>query len=186
MKIFSSTFKILLFILATASYVHSEDIQSMILDYNHKNTLSQKRSDKNKGHMALDKKNTLKIYDQIFSSLVDRPQIYVFTDDKEYRDVFRRSKSFILTERFEMSDIILITSEEEFGKIRQEMLAGKFVAKKPILFSTSYRLLKRSTDIVGALYWEKGRSQLLFIKDRLKKHQIELPQEYKIFLIDEL
>ena len=136
--------------------------------------------------MVLDRESTLKIYDQIFSSLVNRPQIYVFTDNKQYRDVFRHSKNFILTDRFGKSDIILITNEEAFNKIRQEILAGNFVAKKPILFVTDYGLLKRSTDIVGALYWRKGRSQLLFVKDRLKKYLIELPQEYKNFLVDEL
>ena len=55
-----------------------------------------------------------------------------------------------------------------------------------ILFVTKYQLLKISEDVVGAFYWKKGRSQLLFIKKRLERHNIKLPTEYQNFMIDAL
>ena len=58
--------------------------------------------------------------------------------------------------------------------------------KKPIIFVTNYHFLKISDEIVGAFYWRKGRSQLLFIKKRLQQHDITLPKEYQSFMIDEL
>lgn len=41
-------------------------------------------------------------------------------------------------------------------------------------------------EIVGAFYWRKGRSQLLFIGKRLKNHDITLSSSYRKFIIEKL
>jgi hypothetical protein len=46
-------------------------------------------------------------------------------------------------------------------------------------------LIKKVKNAVGALYWKKGRPQLIFIKNRLDKYKIQLPSEYKGYLVDE-
>ncbi len=141
------------------------------------------------GHLyALEQESTLKIYDQIFSGLVEKPTIRVYTNDKEYRKVFASSKRMVLSNDPETSDIVLITNRPSLFKImkEQQWVKHKKNEKKPILFVTDYRLLKYSFDIVGAFYWKKGRSQLLFIKNRLDVHHIALPAEYQDFTVDEL
>jgi len=126
------------------------------------------------------------MYYQIFSALVSKPMIHVFTDDKEYKEVFAFSKRMILSDDSEKSDIVLITNRSTFSKIMRERQRDVEKGEKPILFVTDYHFLKLSTDVVGAFYWRKGRSQLLFIKNRLDEHNITLPKEYKDFLVDEL
>jgi hypothetical protein len=106
--------------------------------------------------------------------------------DKEHRDVFKHSKRIFLSDKPEEADIVLITDERALNNILSTMNVNADSGKKPIIFVTNYHFLKISDDIVGAFYWRKGRSQLLFIKNRLKEHNITLPKEYQNFMIDKL
>lgn len=139
------------------------------------------------GHLyALERESTLKVYHEIFAALVSKPTITVYTDDKEYRKIFVTSKRMVLSGKPEKSDIILITNRSTLFKIMRESQWAVEKGEKPILFVTDYRLLKHSLDVVGAFYWKKGRSQLLFIKNRLDAYHIALPKEYEDFTVDAL
>jgi len=138
------------------------------------------------GHLyALESKSTLKMYHGIFSALSSKTMISVYTTDPEYRKVFSTSKRMFLSKKPDEADIVLITNRSTLESILKRNTINKNT-KKPILFVTDYRLLKVSEDTVGAFYWRKGRSQLLFIKKRLDKKNIQLPKAYQNFMIDEL
>ncbi len=126
------------------------------------------------------------MYHGIFSALSSKTTIFVYTNDKEYRDVFSYSKTIFLTNELKKADIVLITDKKSLKSILFRLKVNTNVSKKPILFVTDYHFLKESDDIVGAFYWRKGRSQLLFIKKRLKQYDITLPKEYQSFMIDAL
>ena len=137
------------------------------------------------GLYAFERESTLKMYHGIFSALSPKTVISVYTTDKEYRKVFTTSKRIFLAKKPEESDIILITNRSTLQSILHRNKINQN-PKKPILFVTDYRFLKYSEDVVGAFYWRKGRSQLLFIKKRLKQQGIQLPKAYQNFMIDEL
>ncbi len=132
---------------------------------------------------ALDTQSTLNIYHEIFSSLVDNRKIIVYTKDKELRQVFKHSNQIELSDSISHATIILLSSKEDLAPINALFSKG---GRLPIVFTTKYKLLKESHHIIGAFYWKKGRSQLLFIKNRLDKHQIYLPEKYRSFIVDEL
>ncbi len=122
----------------------------------------------------------------MFAALTSKPSVLVYTNDKEYRKVFSFSKRIVLTTQPRDADIILITNEM---MLRRVLTRGKMKAElneNTILFVTDYRYLEESKDIVGAFYSRKGRTQLLFIKERLKAKKITLPAEYQHYMIDEL
>lgn len=135
---------------------------------------------------ALDTESTLKIYQGIFHALSSKTSVNVYVKDKEYRDVFLHSKRIFLSDTLEESDMALVTEERTLKDILYAENTNRDLDKKPIIFVTNYHFLKISEQIVGAFYWRKGRSQLLFIKNRLKQHNITLPEEYQSFMIDEL
>ena len=138
------------------------------------------------GHLyALERESTLKMYHGIFSALSSKTMISVYTTDPEYRKVFAISKRIFLAKKPEESDIVLITNRSTLQGIMRRNRVNQN-AQKPILFVTDYRFLKNSEDVVGAFYWRKGRSQLLFIKKRLDQQGIQLPKAYQNFMIDEL
>ena len=123
------------------------------------------------GHLyALERKSTLKMYHSIFAALSQKTPVNVYTNDEEYRDVFKHSKNISLSDKLEEADIVLVTEERALNTILYRV--NKDRDKKPIIFVTNYHFLKISNKIVGAFYWRKGRSQLLFIKSRLKEHNI--------------
>lgn len=136
---------------------------------------------------ALERESTLKIYHQIFGALAPKPVIRIYTSDRKYREVFMHSEKLLLSKGFEESDIILITDEATLERVLKKKALGEFEwDKRPVLFVTDYHLLEKSSDAVGAFYWRKGRSQLLFIKNRLDRYRIVLPEEYNDFLVEEL
>ncbi len=126
------------------------------------------------------------MYHGIFTVLSSKTPINVYTNDKEYRDVFIHSNKIVLSNSVEGSDIALVTEERTLKDILYVKNRNRNFDKKPIIFVTNYHFLKISEEIVGAFYWRKGRSQLLFIKNRLKQHNITLPKEYQSFMIDAL
>jgi len=130
---------------------------------------------------AWDKESTVKLYHHLFYEMTKHETIKLYTENKEYATIFNQAEHFLLVDKAEDADIILITSTHEI-----ERLKDKTLAKHTILFTTRYRLLKSYDDIVGAFYWRKGRSQLLFIKERLESHDIKLPQNYSKFIIGQL
>ena len=109
----------------------------------------------------------------------------MYVNDDEYRQVFSTSKRLHLVSDPKEADIVLITNERTLSRVFAQNQTS-VIGKKPILFVTDYHLLDRSEEIVGAFYWRKGRSQLLFVKNRLDKYNITLPDEYQRFTVDEL
>ena len=133
---------------------------------------------------ALERDSTIKMYQSVFTALTSKLLVSVYTNDKEYKDVFKYSKQIILSKKLEDADIVLITEERTLKSVLKKVKVSK--SKMPVLFVTQYKFLKYSENILGASYWRKGRPQLLFIKKRLDKHFIVLPREYRDFTIDEL
>jgi hypothetical protein len=132
---------------------------------------------------ALDTKSTLNIYHELLSSLLGNKDIILYTKDKELSHVFKSSSKIVLTDNIKNATIILISSSSDLISIDERLLTSSL---HPILFATDYRLLKKSKSIIGAFYWKKGRSQLLFIKHRLDKYKIHLAPKYRAFIVDEL
>jgi len=129
---------------------------------------------------ALDRDSTLKIYQDIFTSLSAKQVVSVYTLDSEYQSVFKQATQLHVVQNPEISDIILITNISGLDTLKTLQDGDK----SPIVFVTEYQLLKKSEKIVGAIYWRKGRSQLLFLKNRLEKNNITLPQKYHKFIVE--
>lgn len=127
---------------------------------------------------ALDKASTTKMYHHVLHTLTHKDTIKLYTQDKEYINVFADYAHISIVKKTDNADVVLITEESDLSNLP--------ASPKQILFATSYQLLKKNNDIIGALYWRKGRSQLVFIKDRLEKHGIVLPFEYQKFIIEAL
>ncbi len=134
---------------------------------------------------SLEKESTLKLYVGIFSTLSSQNLISVYTNDKEYIDIFKYSKYIKLTSKIEDANIALITNLKTLRYVLKKNIKTRY-KRRPILFATNYKLLKESTSIVGAFYWRKGRSQLLFIKNRLSRYGIKLSYDYQKFTIESL
>lgn len=135
---------------------------------------------------ALDRDSTLKFYHYLFDAFSPSKQISVYTNSDEYTRVFSSSKKITLVSKPQSADLLLMTNEKALRKVLRKRKFSQEIDPGTILFVTDYRLLKISEEIVGAFYWKKGRSQLLFIKPRLEAKNITLPHDFKRFIVDEL
>ena len=54
---------------------------------------------------------------------------------------------------------------------------------KKILFGSRYSHLK-NPNVIGSFFWQKGRPNILFYKQRLKKHNIKLNPSFDKYIED--
>jgi len=137
------------------------------------------------GHLfALEKGSTLKVYHEIFMSVLHKEKVKVYTSAKELKEVFRTSPEIVLVNDPDLADIVVVDTDRSYQDVLKHMDIQQ--QNKIPFFATHYQLLTAYDNVIGALYWKKGRSQLLFVKPRLERFGIILSSEYKPFIVDEL
>ena len=137
------------------------------------------------GHLfALEKGSTLKVYHEIFMSVLHKEKVKVYTSAKELKEVFRTSPEIVLVNDPDLADIVVVDTDRSYQDVLKHMDMQQ--QNKIPFFATHYQLLTAYDNVIGALYWKKGRSQLLFVKPRLERFGIILSSEYKPFIVDEL
>jgi hypothetical protein len=114
--------------------------------------------------------------------MLHKEKVRVYTSDRELLHIFKHSKRITLVQDPKKADIILVGNTQGYEKLKNLLGQEK---KQKIIFATDYHVLKNDA-VVGALYWKKGRSQLLFVKPRLKQFNITLPKVYEHFIVDSL
>jgi hypothetical protein len=127
---------------------------------------------------ALDRDTTLKIYTKILTSLFpSQKQIAVYVPNKEYNEILRHSSKLKVTDDISKASIAIVTNEQELKNV-------KALNKDIEIFTINEKLVFLDDSVIGAFYWKKGRSQLLFVKNRLERYHIKLSNEYNKFIIE--
>jgi len=126
---------------------------------------------------AIDKNSTLKIYNKVLTSIFKQQVPIIYITNREYRDILRYSNKIKISDNPNKAILAIVTTKDEIDKI-------KHINPNIIIFATKEKLLFDNQSVIGAFYWKKGRSQLIFIKDRLDRYHIQLPDEYNQFIIE--
>lgn len=127
---------------------------------------------------ALEVRSTLKIYHDLFTSLLHTSHYHIYTDDKSLYAVFSKSNKISLVQDPSNADALVISKRSSLKHIPH--------TGNTIILATKYSLLQHSRHIIGAFYWRKGRAQLLFVKKRLQGLGISLPGKYRKYTVDTL
>jgi len=130
---------------------------------------------------GLESQTTLRLYESLFHAFVHKPTPLVYVTSGEYEKIFKQSKGLHLTEDLTQADIVLVTDESMFLALLP--LLKKF-QKKPIVFGTQRKFLQLSPLFIGTLYWKKGRVQLRFLSERLKRANIVLPEKFQRYILE--
>ena len=120
---------------------------------------------------ALNAKTASKIYTKIFKAMLDKDRIYVYVENEKYMGIFNYTDSMEYAANKENSDIILVTTKEELS-----------MDDSKIFFTTEIALMEQHDNILGAFYWDHGRPKIIFIKDRLEKHNIKLHKSFQKYI----
>ena len=65
------------------------------------------------------------------------------------------------------------------------ILFSNKVNKNKLTITSSYKALRTNKNSIGAIYVKKGRTQIIFIEERLKEHGLSLPSSFKKNLLSE-
>lgn len=120
---------------------------------------------------ATEKESATKIIKAIISVISPKQQkVWV---DKKNKNIsqFIYLKSLNIKENCEDSNVLLLKSDVQLQKACKNLPA----------LVLDYNLLNRYDNAVAAFFWKKGRPNIVFIKDRMKKFEIKLPMEYQIY-----
>jgi len=126
--------------------------------------------------LAFDSMTASKIFDKIFSALIPKENICVYTLSPMYTEVIENASSLSLCTKLKKADIILVDSFDEVPKGSEKM----------VLFATSYRVYKKEKSAVGAFYWDRGHVKIKFSQQRLNDKNITLPKAFNKYIMDEL
>ena len=114
----------------------------------------------------IEKKICNKLLEMIFQ---EKSSIKIWHNSKNSYKILNHNK-FIFVKTPDFADILIVDHYEEI------------LADKPI-FVRKYHLLKKYRDrAIGGFYWQKGRPNIIFIKDNLEKYGINIPDKLKKYI----
>lgn len=111
----------------------------------------------------------LKLYEKIFSSIYPSQKLKIYSDDTT-SVLLKRSDRFVIVKDCSDAQILI-------GK---NLHLDEKCDNKP-RFTTSYNSFINNKNVIGAFYWRKGRPQMKFKKDILKKFNIKIPKSLEKF-----
>jgi hypothetical protein len=119
-----------------------------------------------------------KIYITIFHAIYpNKNNIKVYTNDNSKKNFLKNIYQVRLVNNPKDADLLLLYKAID---IDIKNIYG-------VIFATTYHLLKDYKDVaIGGFYWQKGRPNILFLKQNLKKEKISLPQNIQKYIEEEL
>ncbi|NPA52853.1 MAG: hypothetical protein GXO22_08155 [Aquificae bacterium] len=120
----------------------------------------------------------VKILEKISVDIVKKNpvKVYVIGYNKNYLKKY--AKKLLVVENCNEADIII-------AKENNEQLKNTCKKKIPGI-ALNYLLLKENPNFIGALFWYKGRPNLVFISFRLEKFKIKLPKSYGRYIEEKI
>jgi len=118
---------------------------------------------------ADDTKIEKRIYESFFSSLSESEKPLVYMDSK-IESLTLASDKFVLTSTCKDADIVIMTKSSLAAECQDN-----------IVFGTRYRHLRKEY-VVGAFFWQKGRPNIVFQKEKLDEKQITLAPALQDFI----
>lgn len=88
------------------------------------------------------------------------------------------SKFFNLSDSCENANFIYIKKSIDTNSL------CKSTQNEKIFFTNNYEKLLNDNRYLGAFFWNKSRPNITFIKTRLEKQKVELPNDYDKFVED--
>ncbi len=115
------------------------------------------------------------IKEKLVSSIVKifspKKNISVFINDENYKT---KAKNYNLSVTCKNADFYIIKNMDEISK--------NCFNETSYILVTNYQDYKKYKNVLGAIFWQKGRLNLIFKKRRLKELSISLPNQYDKYI----
>jgi len=107
----------------------------------------------------------LKLYESILPTLFQKKSLTIYTQEREQKNILKNSLVLKLSNSCSNADLIIADNLAEMPEV---------CISKP-LFTTSYRSYRDAKNTFGAFYWRKGRPQIHFKLETIKRYNLHLP-----------
>jgi len=107
------------------------------------------------------------------SSVRDNIKLYIPEISITEKEIY--SKFFSLSDNCEDANFIFIKRNINLDSLCKEQ-------ENKLFFTNNYEKLLEDNRYLGAFFWNKSRPNITFIKSRLEKQKIELPNDYDKFV----
>lgn len=113
-----------------------------------------------------------KIIDKISKALVKKELITIMVTDKKNKEIIQNSKCLVNSTKCENVDIIIVSNIKNLPLCSDNVL----------VFATNYLTFKSLPKAIGAFFYQKGRPNIIFRKNNLKKYGITLDKEFDRYI----
>ena len=113
------------------------------------------------------------IFNKILTAVTakEHPKVYIHT----HNDALKKYPgSLVLVNNCKDANAVILSTLNNLSK----------ACRSKILFGTRYIHLQ-NPDVIGAFFWQKGRPNILFYRDRLAKKHIKLDASFEKYIEDE-
>lgn len=115
------------------------------------------------------------IIERIATSLFPKQKIAAWGETADQKNMIRQSEKIEESANASRADLIVVSKN-----IPQNL------PKDTVVITTEYTLLKKDERVIGAFFWQKGRPNLLFVRGRMQKANVNLGHEFDKYIEDEL
>jgi len=114
----------------------------------------------------------IKIIEKIFSEISISTELKIWSDNKKLLSELKKCTKFITVENPKDATMIILEDRDNLSK---EVLSKS-------IFVLNYNLLSKIPKSFGALFWKKGRPNIVIIKPRIETQSIEISQALHPYL----
>lgn len=116
--------------------------------------------------------NRAKLISEILKIIFPNENPTIFIQSKNFKNM-KNLSSFKQIEDCQKAEVILV---DDMGQIEHCLV------NNPTLIATNYKTYAQNSDTIAAIFWQKGRPNLIFRKNQLEKQEIDLPKEYTRYI----
>ena len=114
----------------------------------------------------------VKILEKIVSEISINKQIIIWSDDKEVIYELKNSNKFLTTKNCQDATLIILKDKKNLLKICNNIH----------IFALNYKLLSEIPQSFGALFWKKGRPNIVIVEPRIKAQNIKVTNNLRPYL----
>lgn len=115
------------------------------------------------------------IIDKVLDALIHEEKVLTWGETNEHLQIIQQSPKMEWTDDPKKAKFLLISKSIPDN-----------ISANAIVFTTEYKLLKKEERIIGAFFWQKGRPNLLFLRNRLQEKKLTLGKEFNKYIEDAL
>jgi len=124
---------------------------------------------------GFDTSTASKIFEKIFTGIIHKEPVNVYTSNPTYQEVVKLSNSLELVAKPFLADIVFADSHNDIPK-----------NYNGVIFTTNVSVFQTCQNTIGAFYWEHGRPKIYFLKQRLEIKKILLHETLKRYIVIKL